>query len=139
MALRVLGNSVSIDFVISYGIMQTNTAVTVISLNGIDDVIRHTLHQANMVYKSIWFPIIFCPVEKDDVAGRRDIVPICPLASSFEKVFCRSYACKFGDDTILNIAALVCTPADKASAAGHSALVPICFEKISVSFLCRAN
>ncbi len=65
------------------------------------------------------------PIEEDDHAGRGLHRVICPLPTLPEPLDTVDAACELGNDTGIDIAAFVCTPAYKAGAPLHAAIEAI--------------
>ena len=117
------------DYAISENLIMANrvlidaAAVTGVTLDGVDDAVFDLLDDTDMIGLAVLrtgaAPVI--PVEEDDHAGRWLHRVICPLPTLPEPLDTVDTACELRNDTGVDIAAFVCTPADEAGAPLHTA------------------
>ena len=66
--------AVAENFLAADGVMLTLAGITGISLDGVDHAVLAFFHDADMIAASVTLPI-----EEDQIAGLRKIVPVLPL------------------------------------------------------------
>ena len=92
-------------------------AISGITLDGVHSAILNPFYNANMVSTAVQAAAFFIlPVEEDNHAGGGGDVSACPLIVLSEPVDSPFTSEEFGNDTGLDIAALVGTPTHKAGA-----------------------
>ena len=95
--------------------------ISSITLDGVHSAILNSFHDANMVSAAVQSAAFFViPVEEDNHAGSRSDVAARPLIVLLEPVDTPFTSGEFGNDTGLNIAALVGTPTHKAGTPIHT-------------------
>ena len=85
--------------------MLTLAGVTGIALDGVDHAVLALFYNADMVAASVALPI-----EEDQVAGLRKIVPVLPLSVFLEPSHAVRTEREFRDNARVDIAALVGAP-----------------------------
>lgn len=110
-----------------HGILVLSAAIAGIALDGVDNTVFAFLHDAEMIGLTILRAgtAFVVPIEEDDHAGRGLHRVICPLPTLPEPLDTVDAACELGNDTGIDIAAFVCTPAYKAGAPLHAAIEAI--------------
>lgn len=119
------GNTITKDFIIAHRILPLTAAITGISLDGIDNAVFAFFHDAHMVGLSVLGTgrtIRGIPIKEDNHARCRLDAVVGPLATVFEPLDAVHTTCEFWNDAVFDIAALVGTPAHKASTPFHTAL-----------------
>ena len=111
LAVLIDGDPVTADLVVAHGVLPLLAGVGHVALHGVDDTALAPFHDAHMVGQTVY--AVAGPIQKDDVAGVRQIVPVGPLAPVLEPLFPGGAPGKLGDDAGLDIPALVGTPTDK--------------------------
>ena len=115
--------AISENFIIANRVLIDATAIAGVTLDGIDDAVFDFLNDTDMVGLTVLragtAPVI--PIEKDNHAGRGLHGIIRPLASIPEPLDTVDTACELRNDTGVDIAAFICTPADEAGAPLHTA------------------
>ena len=108
-------SSIPIDFIVTNRVTVLTATIAGVAFDGVDASILHLLHNANMIGRTILAAII--PIEKDNVARARLIAVVLPQSARLEPRHpLRCTGRKLRNDASFNIAALVSTPAHKASA-----------------------
>lgn len=115
----LVGNyAISENFIIAKRILIDAAAVAGVALDGVDNAVFDLLDDANMIGLAVLrtgaAPVI--PIEKDNHAGRGLHGIIRPLASIPEPLDTVDTARELRNDTGVDIAAFICTPADEAGA-----------------------
>ena len=116
-------NTIPQNLVMSYAIAVHPAEVSGIALYGVDDSVLHLLDDAHMVSLPILGAgaALVVPVEEDNHAGRRLDGVIRPLATVSEPLDAVDATCEFGNDTGVDVAALVGAPGNKAGTPFHTA------------------
>lgn len=120
----LVGNyAISENFIIAKRILIDAAAVAGVALDGVDNAVFDLLDDANMIGLAVLraraSPVI--PIEKDNHAGRGLHGVIRPLPTLPEPLDTVDTACELRNDTGVDIAAFVRTPADEAGAPLHAA------------------
>ena len=115
----ICGDAVAADLVVAHGVLPLFAGVGHVALHGVDDAALAPLHDAHMVGKAVY--AVAGPIQKDDVAGVREVVPVGPLTPVLEPLFPDGAPGELGDDAGLDIAALLGAPTDEAGAPFHPA------------------
>lgn len=107
----------------TYAVLVYPTAITGVSLNGINDTVFDLLDDTDMVGLTVLQAgvALVVPIEEDDHAGRGLHGVIRPLPTLPEPLDTVDTAGELGNDTGVDIAAFVCAPADEAGAPLHTA------------------
>ena len=107
----------------TYAVLVYPTAITGVSLNGINDTVFDFLDNAGVVGLSILRTrrTLVIPIKENNHSGNRLGRTIYPLSTIFEPLDAVHAACIFGYNPGVNIAALIGTPTYKASTPFHSA------------------
>ena len=111
LSLFISRNPVSINVSASDGIPSLSAQITGITLHGVDCPVFHSFD-----YPHVFRVAVPLPVEKDQLARRRLEIPVLPLAPVLEPFGACLTACKFGNDPVFQITALVGAPGDEAGA-----------------------
>ena len=121
--LLVVRNSVSEDFVVTYAVLVYPTAITGVSLNGINDTVFDFLDNTGVVGLSILRTrrTLVIPIKENNHSGNRLGRTVDLLSAIFEPLDAVHAACIFGYNTGVNIAALIGAPAYKTSTPFHTA------------------
>ena len=98
-------------------------AVAGVALDGVDNAVFDFLDDANMIGLAVLRAraALIIPIEEDDHAGRGLHGVIRPLPTLPEPLDTVDTACELRNDTGVDIAAFVRTPADEAGAPLHAA------------------
>ncbi len=119
----VVRHAVAENFIIANRVLIDAAAIAGVAFNGVDDAVFDFLDDTDMIGLAVLrtgaAPVI--PVEEDDHAGRGLHRVICPLPTLPEPLDTVDTACELRNDTGVDIAAFVCTPADEAGAPLHTA------------------
>ena len=104
-------------------VLIDSAAIAGVALDGINNAVFDFLDDADMIGLTVLRTgaALVVPIEEDDHAGRRLHRVICPLPTLPEPLDAVDTACELGNDTGVNIAALISTPAYKAGAPLHAA------------------
>lgn len=114
-------NSVAEYLVISQGIATLPAGITGVTFNGINTAIFNLFYDSNMVGETIGTAgFFFVPVEENNHTWCGFCAVICPLAPLPEPVDTVDAAGKFGDDTGIDVTALIGAPGDKTGAPFHT-------------------
>ena len=99
------------------------TTIAGVAFNGVDDAVFDLLDDANMIGLTILWAgaALIIPIEEDDHSGRRLDRVVRPLISLLEPVHTVDTSCELWNDTGVDIAAFVRTPADETGAPLHTA------------------
>ena len=115
--------SVSENFIMANRVLIDAAAVAGVALDGVDNAVFDFLDDANMIGLTVLragaAPVI--PIEKDNHAGRGLHGVIRPLPTLPEPLDTVDTACELRNDTGVDIATFVRTPADEAGAPLHAA------------------
>ena len=119
----VVRNSVSEDFIVTYAVLVYPTAITGVSLNGINDTVLDLLDNTSVVGLSILRTrrTLVIPIKENNHSGDRLGRTVDPLSTIFEPLDAVHAACIFGYNPGVNIAALIGTPAHEAGTPFHTA------------------
>ena len=117
------------DYAISENFIMTNrvlidaAAIAGVALDGVDNSVFDLLDDTDMIGLTVLRAgaALVVPIEEDNHAGRGLHGVICPLPTLPEPLDTVDTSCKLGNDTGIDIAALVCAPAYKAGAPLHAA------------------
>ena len=117
------GNTITKDFIIAHRILPLTAAITGISLDGIDNAVFAFFHDTHMVGLSVLGTgrtIRGIPIKEDNHTRCRFYAVVSPLSPILEPLDAVHAACEFGNNAVLDIAALVGAPANKAGAPLHA-------------------
>ena len=117
------------DYAISENLIMANrvlidaAAIAGVALDGVDNAVFDFLDDANMISLTVLWAgaALVVPIEEDNHAGRGLHGVIRPLPTLPEPLDTVDTACELRNDTGVDIAAFVCTPADEAGAPLHAA------------------
>lgn len=115
--------AISENFIIANRVLIDAAAIAGVALDGVDNAVFDFLDDTDM----IGLPVLragvalIIPIEEDNHAGRGLHGVIRPLPTLPEPLDTVDTACKLGNDTSVDIAAFVRTPADEAGAPLHAA------------------
>ena len=107
----------------TYAVLIYPTAITGVSLNGINDTVFDFLDNTGVVGLSILRTrrTLVIPIKENNHSGNRLGRAVDPLSTIFEPLDAVHAACIFGYNTGVNIAALIGAPAYKTSTPFHTA------------------
>lgn len=109
--------SITQDLIIAQRIASLPTGIAGVTFDGINSAIFHLFHDAHMIGEAIGAAgFFFIPVEEDNHARCGLDVITGPLSSLLEPVDAVDTACEFGNDTGIDIAALVGAPGNETGA-----------------------
>ena len=106
------------NFIMANRVLIDAAAVAGVTLDGVDNAVFDFLDDANMISLTVLWAgaALVVPIEEDNHAGRGLHGVIRPLASIPEPLDTVDTACELRNDTGVDIAAFICTPADEAGA-----------------------
>ena len=107
----------------SYAVLIDTAAIAGVALHGVDDPVLDLPDNAHVVGLPVLRAgvTLVVPVEEDNHAGRRLDGGIRPLATVSEPLDAVDATCEFGNDTGVDVAALVGAPGNKAGTPFHTA------------------
>lgn len=116
-------NSISQDFIVAYSIMVFAAAIAGVALDGVDNAVFDLLDDTDMIGLTVLRTgvALVVPIEEDNHAWRGLHGVIRPLPTLPEPLDTVDTACELRNDTGVDIAAFVRTPADEAGAPLHAA------------------
>ena len=116
--LLIRRNSIAKDFIVTYSIMVFAAAIAGVPFDGVDNAVLNPFNDAGMIgFAVLWAgTALVIPIEEDNHTRSRFDIIICPLASILEPVDTVDTACIFGNNTSLDIPALIGAPRYKAGA-----------------------
>ena len=111
------------NFIMANRVLINAAAIAGVALDGVDDAVFDFLDNTDMVGLTVLWAraALIIPVEEDDHAGRGLHRVICPLPTLPEPLDAVDTSGELGNDTGVDIAAFVRTPADEAGAPLHAA------------------
>ena len=114
--------AISENFIIANRVLIDAAAIAGVALDGVDNAVFDFLDDANMISLTVLWAgaALVVPIEEDNHAGRGLHGVICPLPTLPEPLDAVDTACELGNDTGVDIAAFVRTPADEAGAPLHA-------------------
>ena len=119
----ILRYSVPKDFIVSYAVLVHPAAIAGVALYGVNNAVFDLLHDADV----IGLPVLragvslVIPVKEDNHSGDRLGRTVHPLSTVFEPLDTIDAACKLGNNSGIDIAALVGAPRYKAGTPFHTA------------------
>lgn len=120
----LVGNyAVAENFIIANRVLIDAAAVAGVTLDGVDDAVFDLLDDTDMIGLTVLRAraALIIPIEEDDHAGRGLHGVIRPLPTLPEPLDAVDTACELRNDTGVDIAAFICTPADEAGTPLHTA------------------
>lgn len=110
--------AISENFIIANRVLIDAAAIAGVTLDGIDDAVFDFLNDTDMVGLTVLRAgtALVVPIEEDDHAGRGLHGVIRPLPTLPEPLDTVDTTCELRNDTGVDIAAFICTPADEAGA-----------------------
>ena len=120
----LVGNyAVAENFIIANRVLIDAAAIARVALDGVDDAVFDLLDDADMIGLTVLRAgvALVVPIEEDNHAGRGLHGVIRPLPTLPELLGTVDTACELRNDTGVDIAAFVRTPADEAGAPLHAA------------------
>lgn len=120
----LVGNyAISENFIIAKRILIDAAAVAGVALDGVDNAVFDFLDDTDMIGLTVLRAgaALVVPIEEDNHAGRGLHRVICPLPTLPEPLDAVDTSGELGNDTGVDIAAFVRTPADEAGAPLHAA------------------
>ena len=114
--------AISENFIIAKRVLIDAAAVAGVALDGVDDAVFDLLDDTDMIGLTVLRAraALIIPIEEDDHAGRGLHGVIRPLPTLPEPLDTVDTACELRNDTGVDIAAFVRTPADEAGAPLHA-------------------
>ena len=115
--------SISENFIMANRVLIDAAAVAGVTLDGVDNAVFDFLDDANMISLTVLQAgvALVVPIEEDDHTGRGLHGVIRPLPTLPEPLDAVDTSGELGNDTGVDIAAFVRTPADEAGAPLHAA------------------
>ena len=115
--------AISENFIIAKRVLIDAAAVAGVAFYGVDDPVLDLPDDAHVVGLPVLRArvTLVVPVEEDNHAGRRLDGVIRPLATVSEPLDAVDATCEFGNDTGVDVAALVGAPGNKAGTPFHTA------------------
>ena len=116
-------DTISQDFIVAKGVAASCATVTCVAFDGIDSAILDLFYDTNVVGQTVLrtgLAIRRIPIKEDNHARCRFEATVSPLASALEPVNAVDTSGEFGNNADVDIATLVCTPANKASTPRHA-------------------
>lgn len=115
--------AISENFIIANRVLIDAAAIAGVALDGVDNAVFDLLDDTDMIGLTVLRTraALIIPVEEDDHAGRGLHRVICPLPTLPEPLDAVDTSGELGNDTGVDIAAFVRTPADEAGAPLHAA------------------
>lgn len=115
--------AVAENFIMANRVLIDATAIAGVALDGVDNAVFDLLDDTDMIGLTVLRAraALIIPVEEDDHAGRGLHRVICPLPTLPEPLDAVDTSGELGNDTGVDIAAFVRTPADEAGAPLHAA------------------
>lgn len=115
--------AISENFIIANRVLIDAAAIAGVALDGVDNAVFDFLDDANMIGLTVLRAgaALVVPIEEDNHAGRGLHGVIRPLPTLPEPLDAVDTACELRNDTGVDIAAFICTPADEAGAPLHAA------------------
>ena len=119
----ILRHSVSEDFVVTYAVLVYPTAITGVSLNGINDTVFYFLNNTGVVGLSVLRTgaAYVIPIEENDHSGDRLGRAVNPQTKNYKQQVAVHAARKFRNNPSVEITSLHGTPAYKTSTPFHTA------------------
>ena len=115
--------AISENFIIANRVLIDAAAIARVTLDGVNNAVFNPLNDASMIgFAVLWAgAALVVPIEEDDHAGRGLHGVIRPLPTLPEPLDAVDTSGELGNDTGVDIAAFVRTPADEAGAPLHAA------------------
>lgn len=115
--------AISENFIIANRVLIDAAAIAGVALDGVDNAVFDFLDDTDMVGLTVLRAgaALVVPIEEDNHAGRGLHGVIRPLSTLPEPLDTVDTACELRNDTGVDIAAFVRTPADEAGAPLHAA------------------
>ena len=115
--------AISENFIIANRVLIDAAAIARVTLDGVNNAVFDLLDDTDMVGLTVLQAgaALVVPIEEDDHAGRGLHGVIRPLPTLPELLDTVDTACELRNDTGVDIAAFICTPADEAGTALHAA------------------
>ena len=109
--------------IVSHRIVVFTTGIARVAFNGVNNAVLDSFDDTDMIGLTVLRAraALIIPVEEDDHAGRGLHRVICPLPTLPEPLDAVDTSGELGNDTGVDIAAFVRTPADEAGAPLHAA------------------
>lgn len=115
--------AISENFIIANRVLIDAAAVAGVALDGVDNAVFDLLDDTDMIGLAVLRAgaALVIPIEEDNHTGRRFDIIIRPLPTLPEPLDAVDTACELRNDTGVDIAAFICTPADEAGTPLHTA------------------
>ena len=116
-------DAITQDFIISHSIMVFAAAIAGVPFDGVDNAVLNPFNDTGMIGFAVLRAgaALVVPIEEDNHAGRGLHGVIRPLPTLPEPLDTVDTAGELGNDTGVDIAAFVRTPADEAGTPLHTA------------------
>ena len=128
MCKSICRDAVTQDLIIPDSVSSLGAGIACVAFDGVDIPILNFLDDTNMIGQAILrpgFAIGRIPVKEDNHTGHRCGSSVCPLSTILEPVNTPNATGKLGNDTGINIAALVGTPGYKAGTPSYTGIKAI--------------
>lgn len=115
--------AVAENFIMANRVLIDAAAIAGVALDGVDNAVFDLLDDTDMIGLTVLRAraALVVPIEEDDHAGRGLHRVVCPLPTLPEPLDAVDTSGELGNDTGVDIAAFVRTPADEAGAPLHAA------------------
>ena len=117
------GYTVAENFIIANRVLIDAAAIAGVALDGVDNAVFDLLNDTDMIGLTVLRAraALVIPIEEDNHTGCRFDIIIRPLPTLPELLDTVDTACELRNDTGVDIAAFICTPADEAGTPLHTA------------------
>lgn len=115
--------AISENFIIANRVLIDAAAVAGVALDGVDNAVFDLLDDTDMIGLAVLRAgaALVIPIEEDNHTWCRFDIIIRPLPTLPEPLDTVDTTCELRNDTGVDIAAFICTPADEAGAPLHTA------------------
>lgn len=115
--------AISENFIIANRVLIDAAAVAGVALDGVDNAVFDLLDDTDMIGLAVLRAgaALVIPIEEDNHTGCRFDIIIRPLPTRPEPLDTVDTTCELRNDTGVDIAAFICTPADEAGTPLHTA------------------
>lgn len=115
--------AISENFIIANRVLIDAAAVAGVALDGVDNAVFDLLDDTDMIGLAVLRAgaALVIPIEEDNHTGCRFDIIIRPLPTLPEPLDTVDTTCELRNDTGVDIAAFICTPADEAGTPLHTA------------------
>lgn len=115
--------AVAENFIIANRVLIDAAAIAGVALDGVDNAVFDLLDDTDMIGLTVLRAgaALVIPIEEDNHTGCRFDIIIRPLPTLPEPLDTVDTTCELRNDTGVDIAAFICTPADEAGTPLHTA------------------